>query len=226
MSEFIFMLTHHDTTVPNALELWREVEKTWLRYVGFKDVGIGGDAAKRLVDAMHSTGRPVMLEVVSESRDDELRAVRSAMSLGIDYLLGGTRANEVAPLIAGTPIRYFPFPGRIVGHPSKLEGSPAEIAASAAQLAATTGVSGLDLLAYRNDEDPEGVAAAVIAAVDIPVVIAGSIDSFERVRRVSSLGAWGFTVGGAIFEGKFGPPGATVAERIEAVLHAADSTRV
>ena len=104
MSEFIFMLTHHDATVPNPLELWREVEKTKLRYVGFKDVGIGEHAAKRLVDSMHSSGRRVMLEVVSESQDDELRAVRSAMSLGIDYLLGGTRADQVAPLIAGTSI--------------------------------------------------------------------------------------------------------------------------
>jgi hypothetical protein len=221
MSEFIFMLTHHDATVPNAIEVWREVEKTKLRYVGFKDVGIAHDAARRLVDAIHSTGRPVMLEVVSESRDDELRAVQSALSLGIDYLLGGTRANEVAPLIAGTSIRYFPFPGHVVGHPSKLEGTPAEIAASAHALASSEGVAGLDLLAYRNDEDPEGVAAAVIAAVDVPVVIAGSIDSIERVRRVTQLGAWGFTVGSAIFEGRFGLPGAQIADCVAAVLDAA-----
>jgi hypothetical protein len=222
LSEFIFMLTHDDVTVPDALSVWRSVENTGLRYAGFKDIGIDLEDRKRLVDAIHVSGRPVMLEVVSVSREDELRAVESAIPLGFDYLLGGTRAAEVAPMLKGTPIRYLPFPGRVVGHPSVLEGTSAEITSDARRLVAMEGVAGLDLLAYRHAADPEGVAASVIAGVHAPVVIAGSIASVERVRRVCELGAWGFTVGSALFEGGFGPPGASMGERIEAVLRAAD----
>ena len=162
-----------------------------------------------------------MLEVVSESRDDELRAAEAAISLGIEYVLGGTRADEVAPMLASTGVRYFPFPGRVVGHPSRLEGTIAEITADARRLAAVDGVSGLDLLAYRHADDPTGVAASVIDGVNVPVVIAGSVGSVERVRDVSALGAWAFTVGSALFDGSFGSSTATVRERVEAVLDVA-----
>lgn len=46
--------------------------------------------------------------------------------------------------------------------------------------------------------------AAVIAASKGPVVVAGSIDSDERIDAVRASGAWGFTVGGAVFDGRFG----------------------
>jgi NAD(P)H-dependent flavin oxidoreductase YrpB (nitropropane dioxygenase family) len=224
MSEFIFMLTHNDSTVPDAVEVWRSLERSALKYVGFKDVGIDGEARKRLVDAIHASGRPVMLEVVSESRDEELRAVASAAELGIEYLLGGTRAKDVAPLAAAAGIRYFPFPGRVTGHPSTLEGTLAEIVESAVALASTDAVAGLDLLAYRHRSEPEAVAAAVIQAVDAPVVIAGSVATAERVRRVSEMGAWGFTVGSALFEGAFGGSGDTLRRRVDAVLEIAADT--
>jgi hypothetical protein len=40
MSEFIFMLTHHDQTVPNAFAVYQEVKDTGLRHIGFKDIGL------------------------------------------------------------------------------------------------------------------------------------------------------------------------------------------
>jgi len=36
----IFMLTHHDRTVPNALEVFEEIKDTGIQNVGFKDVGL------------------------------------------------------------------------------------------------------------------------------------------------------------------------------------------
>ena len=39
MINFVFMLTHNDATVPNALEVLEELRGSGLRYVGFKDVG-------------------------------------------------------------------------------------------------------------------------------------------------------------------------------------------
>jgi phosphoribosylformimino-5-aminoimidazole carboxamide ribonucleotide (ProFAR) isomerase len=63
---------------------------------------------------------------------------------------------------------------------------------------------------------------AVIGAVDIPVLVAGSINSLDRVREVAELGAWAFTIGGAIFEGRFSPDG-SIRAQIEAVLDALEA---
>jgi hypothetical protein len=159
-----------------------------------------------------------MLEVVSLSEADELNSVRGAVDIGVDYLLGGFRAEKVIPLLAGSGIRYFPFCGRTVGHPTQLRGTVDEIVADATRLAAMPGVAGLDLLAYRYDGDVERLMAAVTAAVRVPVIAAGSIDRVERIEAVGRCGAWGFTVGGAIFEGRFGP--GPVAAQARTVLEA------
>ena len=48
MSEFIFMLTHNDRTVDNALEVLEQVKDTGLRHIGFKDVGATPEKAREL----------------------------------------------------------------------------------------------------------------------------------------------------------------------------------
>lgn len=219
MSEFIFMLTHNDSTVPNALEICRDLRVPGLRYVGFKDVGLPFARLKELSAAIHANGQQVMLEVVSESVQDELRSVRAALELDVDYLLGGTHADEALEILRGSDIRYFPFPGRVTGHPSELRGDVAEITAGARRLACLPGVHGLDLLAYRYDGDVEVLVRSVVAAACAPVIAAGSVNSLQRIRRLSALGVWGFTIGGAIFEGAFG--GTDVRAQIESVLAAA-----
>ncbi len=47
-------------------------------------------------------GAATYLEVVSLDRDSEIRSVKAAVELGVDYLLGGTRVDDVLPLLAGT----------------------------------------------------------------------------------------------------------------------------
>jgi hypothetical protein len=214
---FIFMLTHHDATIPNAREVYRSIADLDLQHLGFKDVGVPADELARLAEDMHRDGKTVMLEVVSERREDELRSARVAVDIGVDYLLGGTHAEEVLEIIAGTDIVYCPFPGRIVGHPSLLRGTIDEIAASAARLAGTRGVRGLDLLAYRFDGDVPALVRAVLDAVEVPVIAAGSVDSDQRIRELDALGVWGYTIGGAIFEDRF-PGGTGVRAQLEHVL--------
>ncbi len=218
MPEFIFMLTRNDATVEDALEVHREVRDLGLRYVGFKDVGLPFDRLRALADAIRAGGQRVMLEVVSERREGELRSVHAALDLGVDYLMGGTHAEEVTRLIAGSPIRYFPFPGKVVGHPSLLRGSIHEIAESARALGATNGVHGLDLLAYRYDGNVEALARAVVAAAGVPVIAAGSISTGAQIRLLADLGVWGFTVGTAIFERQFAPGDPSLRAQVKAVL--------
>jgi hypothetical protein len=220
VAEFIFMLTRNDSTVANALDVYDQVRDTALRHIGFKDVGSTLETLHELTRRMHADGRQVYLEVVSERAEDELRSIRAADQIGVDVVMGGTHVEEALPLLAGSGLRYFPFPGRIVGHPSLLRGSIAEIAESARALTARPGVDGLDLLAYRFDGDVPALVRAVLDASSAPVVAAGSVDSIERIRLLSGLGVWAFTIGAAVFDAKL-PGGRTVREQVETALAAA-----
>ena len=118
MTEFIFMLTHHDQTVPNALEVYQELRPIdGLRYVGFKDIGATIEQLQVLTDAIKADGREVMLEVVSEAADAELRSIEAARQLGVDWILGGTHADEALAILAGSRGALLPVPGHHRGAP-------------------------------------------------------------------------------------------------------------
>ena len=219
MTEFVFMLTHSDRTVANARAVYDEIRDCDLRYVGFKDIGLPIESLKELAAAIRADGREVMLEVVSEAKDDELRSVRAALEIGVDWLLGGTHPDEALDIIANANVRYCPFPGRVIGHPSLLRGTIDEIASDADRLTSMPGVHGLDLLAYRYDGDVEALTTAVNERAHGPVIAAGSVDSLERIAALVRIGVWGFTIGGAIFDGRFaGAP--SIPAQIDAVLAA------
>ena len=150
MINFVFMLTHSDATIPGAIDYVEPSAATGLRYIGFKDVGADPQTQRLIARAAKDAGLETMLEVVSVTVEDEMRSVEAALAAGVEWILGGTNPDAVLPLLAGSGVRYCPFPGRVVGHPSVLEGSIGQIAPSAADLTARDGVHGLDLLAYRH----------------------------------------------------------------------------
>ena len=215
---FIFMLTHNDSTVPDAAKVYESLRGTALHYIGFKDIGATPEELTVVAEKAHADGLEVMLEVVSTSRESELVSLETGRQIGVDWVMGGTHADDGVRLLAGSGIKYLPFPGRIDGHPSVLLGSIAEISNDARDLTARAGVFGVDLLAYRSpDQDPIALTRDVVAASAGPVVVAGSIATAEQIRLVASAGAWGFTIGGAIFEGRL--PGAPdLAGQISEVL--------
>ncbi|MBB2168348.1 4-hydroxythreonine-4-phosphate dehydrogenase [Gluconacetobacter aggeris] len=205
--DFIFMLTRNDRTVENAADLIETARAAGVCHIGFKDIGLPFAALQALASTIRQVGAKIYLEVVSLDRESELRSVRAGIALGVDYLLGGTHVDDVLPLLEGTTIRYFPFPGRITGHPSILEGTEAEIVRSAVDLASRPGVHGLDLLAYRFTGDVPSLMRRVCkAGADKPVIVAGSLDRAERIRAAAAAGAAGFTVGTAVLDGAFPAP--------------------
>ncbi len=224
MSKFIFMLTHNDVTVANAREIYESVADLAIPFVGFKDIGLPIDELKALADDIRSNGQEVMLEVVSEKREDELRSIQAGLDIGVDYILGGTHAADGVKLLEGSGVAYMPFPGEIVGHPSKLCGTIESISESARELAQIPGVAGLDLLAYRFSGDVENLIKSVVQAVECPVIAAGSIASVDRIHTVSKLDTWGFTVGSAAFEGQF-EGGKSLKEQLSTILRAADNAK-
>ena len=120
--------------------------------------------------------------------------------------------------IKGTEIGYFPYIGRIVGHPCILEGTIEEIVKDGINVK-KKGIHGINLLAYRREPASEvpQLIKEVQDKVGLPLIIAGSINSFKRIAKMKELGVWTFTIGGAIQEGIF-VLGGTIKENVDAVL--------
>lgn len=215
---FIFMLTRDDRTVETALEAAETALRLGIRHVGFKDIGLPVEQLRILTDRIRSAGATSYLEIVSPDRERELDSVRVGLALGVDCLMGGTHVPDVLPLLAGHDAAYYPFAGHVVGHPSVLEGSPEEIARNAVEWAAHPAVTGLDLLAYRNDGNVPEVIRASCAAVEKPVIVAGSISTPEQIRTVRKAGAAGFTVGTSVLEGTFPAGSRGLEDQLRAVM--------
>lgn len=216
--DFILMLTENDRTIPDAASRLEEALAGGVRHIGFKDVGLPFAELRGLADRIRAAGGRSYLEVVSLDAEQELASARAAVELDVDCLLGGTRAEAVTEVIRAHPIRYYPFPGQIVGHPSVLAGTADDIVASARRLAALEHVHGLDLLAYRFEGDVARLMARVCGAVDKPVIMAGSIDREGRVIDAAEAGAAGFTVGTAALGGVFPTDDPGFTGQIRAIL--------
>jgi hypothetical protein len=158
----------------------------------------------------------VYLEVVSVDKADEMASVDAAIAAGVDWIVGGKFAAEAVEKLAGTGIKFAPFPGSVAGHPSALHGSVEEITPHAAELSKMDGVHGVDLLAYRH------ATAAVALVVDGPTIAAGSVVSEAQIRGLAEAGAWGFTIGGAIFDGIL-PGEKDVVSQVRTALSFADA---
>jgi len=198
------------------MAVYESIRKTGIQFVGFKDIGLPMDQLVDLTKAIKRDQRTVMLEVVSTTIESELASIEAGAKLGVDYVMGGRHAKEAVEILRGREIQYFPFAGQTVGHPTRLVGSLEEIADDARSLASIPGVHGLDLLAYRYQGDVPRLTRAVVRAAGIPIVTAGSIDSPERIQAMKEAGAWGFTVGSALFDGAFAEP--AVRGQIETIL--------
>ena len=215
MTEFIFMETYNDMTRSDAIKVYKEIRDTKLKFIGFKDIGLPIGQLKELHSMMKKDGRTTFLEVVSASEKDTLQSTKVALELGVDYLIGGTYIDSTLPLIKNTKIKYFPYVGKIVDHPCKLRGSIEEIVNDTKKVK-KKGISGINLLAYRYNGDVEQLIEKV-SAVGLPMIVAGSVDGYERVRKMKDMNIWAFTIGGAIFDKKFVAQG-SLTDNIDAVL--------
>jgi hypothetical protein len=204
--EFILMLTYNDSTVKDALNIFGACKDAPINHWGFKDVGLPPEEMQSLVKEMKAAGKTTYLEVVSLSEEEGLRGAQIAVNAGFDILMGTVFFNSILEYLEDKPIKYYPFPGHIYSHPSILDGTIEEIV-DHARFLESKGVQGLDLLSYRYVGDAPLVLREVVKATSIPIVSAGSIESYRRLAEVWLAGAWGFTIGSALFDKKFVPQG-------------------
>ena len=196
------MLTYNDETVEDALDVFEQCADLPCRFWGFKDIGLPPAQMNLLVDKMKEHGKTTFLEVVSLTEQECREGARLALDCGFDYLMGTVFYPSVFEFLKGKPIKFLPFCGRVTGHPSVLEGSIEEAISEAKKMEAL-GVDGFDLLAYRYVGDAEELTRQLIASIELPLVMAGSIDSFDRLDKVKQLNPWAFTIGSAFFDKKF-----------------------
>jgi hypothetical protein len=218
--DFVFMLTRHDRTVEDSLQLLQMIRPLGIRHLGFKDVGVSRDVLARISDAIRATGARVYLEVVSTTPRDCLRSAEIGRELGVDRLLGGTQVDAIVEILAGSKTSYFPFPGRPTGHPTKLGGTAVEVEQQCRTFSAK-GCPGVDLLAYRATEaDPLDLVAAARRGIgrDGYLIVAGSVSTAEQIRALKHAGADAFTIGSAVFDGSFSPTKGSTLSQLEDVL--------
>ena len=214
------MLTRSDQTVPDCLEVLEYLRPLGLTHVGFKDVGVPPEVLAELNRQIRASGATSYMEVVSTSAEACLRSARVARDIGVDRLLGGTQVDEVLAILAGSAVKYLPFPGRPFAHPTKLGGTPAQVEDDCRRFQAM-GCAGVDLLAYRATEaDPLELVRAARRGMDGVLLVAGSVQRPEQIRDLAAAGADAFTIGSAAFDGSFAPRMGSLRSQLRAVLDA------
>jgi len=218
--EFIFMLTHHDVTISNALQVFEEVKGTGLKCIGCKDVGLNIDQYKELFSEFRKHGIESFLEVVTYSDEEHFRGVDLALKIGADNLIGGmppyTKKTMDYLKEKQARTRFFPYIGKITGHPCVLGGSVDGIIKDGKE-AEKHGIRGINLLLYRYSNDQKKLLKTATNELKVPLIVAGNVATFDQIKELQENGIWAFTIGGAVLEKKFAKNG-TIKEQIQAVL--------
>ncbi|MEA4853154.1 MAG: hypothetical protein VB082_02625 [Christensenella sp.] len=213
--ELIVMLTHHDKTVENAIEVFEGAKDAPAKYWGFKEVGLPIPDMKILVKKMKDAGKKTCLEIVDYTEEGCLAGAKIGVECGFDIVMGTLYFDSVRDLLIENNVEYMPFVGKLSGRPSVLDGTIEEIIAEAQYLVKEKGIKGFDLLGYRYVGDAVKLNNEFVKNAGVPVCLAGSVQSYQRLDEVKATGAWAFTIGGAFFENKFD---GTFAEQITKVV--------
>lgn len=201
--KLIVMLTHNDHTIENAREIFESCKNTKAEFWGFKEKPLPISEMKSLFSEMKSYGKTTFLEVVEYDEESGLHGAKIAKECGCDILMGTVFFDSINQFCKENNMKYMPFVGQITNRPSILEGSIEDMISEAKEYLAK-GVYGFDLLGYRYTGDPVKLNNAFVQAIEAPVCLAGSVDSYERLDEVIEANPWAFTVGSAFFDEKFG----------------------
>jgi uncharacterized protein related to proFAR isomerase len=205
-TKLIAMLTWNDVTVANAKEVFLEAKDAPADLWGFKLECIpSNEKLLELVGCMKDAGKEVFLEVLAIDEETGLRSAETAVKAGIDHLIGTGYHDSIAGVIAGSAVKYAPFVG-LDPKDTRLRGTVQDIAADARRVEKLKAVHGINLSGFRYvSGEPVEVITAVAEAIQKPLSIAGSVNTFERIDILKKIpNVWAFTIGGAFFEKKFG----------------------
>ncbi len=201
--QLIVMLTYNDRTVDNAYDIFDQCRDSKAQFWGFKEEPLPLPEMKRLYAYMKACGKTTVLEVVAYTEPECLAGAQMAVECGCDVLMGTIFSDAVNDFCRTHGLKYMPFVGEISERPSVLRGSLEGMIAEAREYLAK-GAYGIDLLGYRYEGDAAALNKAFTAAIDAPVCLAGSVNSFQRLDEVKDAAPWAFTIGSAFFDQCFG----------------------
>ena len=211
--QLIVMLTHNDRTVANAREIYLQNRHSQAQFWGFKEEPLPRQEMKDLFTLMKADGKTTFLEVVEYTENAGLAGAEAALECGCDILMGTKFYPSINQFCQANGLKYMPFVGELAERPTILRGNIADIIAEAQSYAAQ-GVHGIDLLGYRYTGDAAKLNAELVKSVSIPVCIAGSVNSYQRLDELKAAQPWAFTIGSAFFENQFS---GSIAEQIDKV---------
>lgn len=200
--ELIVMLTYDDRTALNAPKIFEECKNAKAAIWGFKEEPLPLTEMIELYDRIHQCGKQTALEVVAYTERECLDGAKMALECGCDYLLGTCYFDSVNDFCQENNLKYMPYVGQITDRPSVLDGTVDGMIAEAKRYL-KKGVYGINLLGYRFTGDAERLNREFVAAIDAPVVIAGSVDSYQRLDEIKDAAPWAFTIGSAFFDNQF-----------------------
>lgn len=216
----IVMLTYNDKTVQNAYDIFEQCKDSKAEFWGMKEAPLPLSEMKRIFDRMKACGKVTALETVAYTEEACLSGAAAAAACGCDILMGTKFFDSVNNFCCAKGLKYMPFVGDVDGRPSILQGS-AESMLTEAHRCLKKGVYGFDLLGYRYTGDASRLNSCFVSGLDVPVCIAGSVDSFARLDELKAVKPWAFTIGSAFFENKFGN---TFKEQIDTVCDYMEGT--
>ena len=219
-TKVIAMLTNHDKTVPDALDVFEANKRAKTQCWGFKDIGISDKEALRLVEAMKAAGKTTFLEPLLEDEESCMKAAQFAVRCRFDCVINMVYNQAVADILQEGGIKYMPTCGRREGLPRMLYGTAEEIISHAEGLVSREGVAGICLSSYRYvDGEPEAMSLEFRRRISADLIVAGGIGDYKRLDFIKKLRPWGFTIGSALFARKFGEGGiAAQLDRIQAYI--------
>jgi predicted metal-binding protein len=221
-SKLVVMLTQNDITLKNALSLFEKCQDLPVKYWGFKNIGLPENDMSELIATIKKANKKAVLEVVTYTEESCMEMAKFACDYGFDYLIGTLYYPKVWEYLKFKQIIYHPFVGNVYENPSILTGSPQSMV-SQADYFYEKGIQGVNLLAYRYcGGNPEYLAKQIVKQIKTKTLLAGSIDSVERIKIVNNINPWGFTIGSALVTEKFVKGGGYRAN-LEKVIEIMDS---
>lgn len=201
--QLIVMLTHHDKTVSNALQVFETCKQSQAQYFGMKDGTFDTLQMKSIFDYMKENNKTTVLEIVQYDEEQSLAGAKLAVECGVDILMGTCFFDSVHDYCKAHQLKYMPFVGEIYNRPSILTGTVESMLAQI-QHYKQKGVYGIDLLGYRYTGNAELLNQTLVSQSELPIIIAGSIDSTQKLDEMKRISPFAFTIGSAFFEHKFG----------------------
>ena len=94
--ELVVMLTWHDYTVDNALQVFEACKDSMACCWGMKEHSLPVEQMKELYARMHACGKTTFLEVVTYTEEEGLAGAQLAAECGCDILMGTKYADFAA----------------------------------------------------------------------------------------------------------------------------------